>query len=57
MFKSFDRKKVLLKLTELIEKKFGTMSELTSWTIQETAEIFKVLESRKQEAAISKSLQ
>jgi len=57
MFKSFDRKKVLIKLTELIEKRYGTLTELTNCTIQEITELFKVLDSKKQEAAISKSLQ
>ena len=54
MFKSFDRKKVMMKLEDLIRIGYGTYIELTSYTIQEVTDIFKVIESKKQEQELAK---
>lgn len=53
MFKSFDRKKIMLILDKLIEKKYGSYNDLIQLTIQEITDILKVLESKKQEQQIN----
>ena len=57
MFDDFNWKKLLMSIDALIRnEKYGSYMELTSLTIRELDDIWKIIMSKKQEAELQKAL-
>lgn len=56
LFGGFDRKAVLTALIQLVENGYDTLTNLENMTLRDVTDIHKVLMSRKQEEALSKSM-
>jgi len=55
MFDSFNRKKILKTIDDLISKKYGSFIELIQLTVQEITDILVIREDRKIEQKLAES--